>query len=79
MVHAQQVKEAKNYGKSKDVLMVVLQRLDIQVKRRFKKKFANQVLSKFSKACDDRVSNPKLKKGRDTSSPNNKLLVLNVE
>ena len=33
---------------------------------------SNQVLSKFPKAKDDRVSNPKPLNGRDTSSPTKK-------
>ena len=43
-------------------------RLEIQDKPRFKKRFSNQVLSKFAKACDPSVSNPKSQKGRGTSS-----------
>ncbi|XP_069143301.1 uncharacterized protein [Solanum lycopersicum] len=46
--------------------------LDIQDKPRFKKRFSNQVPSKFTKTLDDRVSNPKSQKGRGTSLPNKK-------
>ena len=47
-------------------------RIDIQDKTRLKKRLSNQVTSKFSKARDDRVSNPKSLKRRGTSSPNKK-------
>ena len=47
-------------------------RLDIQDKPRFKNRVSNQVPSKFPKARNDRVSNPKPKKGRDVSSPTKK-------
>ena len=38
----------------------------------FTKRFSNQSLTKFLKAHDDRVSNPKSQKGRGTSSLNKK-------
>ena len=41
----------------------------IQEKPRFKKRVSNQFPSRFPKARYDRVSNPKTKKGRGTSSP----------
>ena len=41
-------------------------RPDIQDKPMFMKRFSNQVPTKFSKALNDRVSNPKYKKGRCT-------------
>ena len=47
-------------------------RLDIKDNRRFKNRFSNHVPSKFTNACDERVSNPKPKKVRVTSSPNKK-------
>ena len=76
IVHAQQVEQARakrnirdtkgersfDGGSSKG-------RLDIQDKHRFKKRFSNQVPSKFPKACDDRVSKPNSQKGRFTTSP----------
>ena len=43
--------------------------MKIQDKSRFKKRFSNQVPSKFPKACDDRVSKPNSQKGRFTTSP----------
>ena len=46
--------------------------MEIQDKTRLKKRFSNQVASKFSKVCDDRVSNPKSQKVRGTSSPRKK-------
>ena len=47
-------------------------RLETQDKPRFKKRVCNQLPSEFSKAKDDRVANPKPKKGWDTSSPTKK-------
>ena len=47
-------------------------RLEIQDKPRFKKMFSNKFPSKFSKARDDRVSNPMSQKGRGTTSPRKK-------
>ena len=41
-------------------------------KRKFKKQVSNQVPSKFPRDSGDRVSNPKLKKGKGTNSPNKK-------
>ena len=47
--------------RGKDRLMVVLKgRIDIQDNPRFKKRVSNQFTSKFLKARDDMVSNPKL-------------------
>ena len=43
--------------------------LEIQDKPSFNNKFSNQVPSKFPKARDDRVYNPKSQKGRGTRSP----------
>ncbi|TMW98012.1 hypothetical protein EJD97_004637 [Solanum chilense] len=47
-------------------------RLDIQDKPRFKKRFSNQIPTKFPKAQDDRVSNPMSQNGKGTSSTNKK-------
>ena len=49
--------------RGKDLLMVASRgRFEIQDKPRFKKRVSSQVPSKFHKARDDRVSNPKPKK-----------------
>ena len=79
MVHAQQVEEVRlrrkhresksskpfDSGSSKGSL-------EIKDKPRFKKRFSNQVPSKFPKALDDSVSNPKTQKESGTSSPSKK-------
>ena len=77
MVHAQQGKEARverksNYSnRAKSFLGGSSKgRLYIQDNPRFKKRFYNQLLYKFPKDRDDRVSNPTLKNGRVTSSLN---------
>ena len=79
MVQAQYVEEARAKRKSRDGKRArsfegasSKNRLEIQDKPKFKKQVSNQVPSKFPKAKDYRVSNPKSKKGRDTSSPNKK-------
>ena len=79
MVHSQYVEEARSRRKSRDAKKARSfdgcssnGRLQIQDKPRFKKRVSNQVPSKFPKARDYMVSNPKLKKGRYTSSPNKK-------
>ena len=41
------------------------ERLDIQDKPKFNKRFSNQVPSKFPKDRDDSMSEPKIKKGWD--------------
>ena len=46
-----------------------MNRLEIQDKPRFKKHVSNKVPSKFPKARDYKVSKPKPKKGKGTSSP----------
>ena len=76
MVHAQQVEETRSKRKSRDAKRArsfdggsSKNRLEIEDKPRFKKRVSNKVSSKFPKASDDRVSNPKSNKGRDTSSP----------
>ena len=70
MVHAQHIEEARAKRKSRDSKRArtfdggsLKGRLEIQDKPRFKKWVSNNVTSKFSKARDDRVSNPKPKKG----------------
>ena len=79
MVHAKYVEEVRAKRKSRDGKRArsfegasSKNRLEIQDKPKFKKQVSNQVPSKFPKARDYRVSNPKSKKGRDTSSPNKK-------
>ena len=86
MVHDQQVEESRFKRKSQDDKMggpfeggSSKGRLDIQDKPRFRNRVYNQVLSKFPKARDDRVSNPNPKKGRYTSSPTRSLLVPSVQ
>ncbi|XP_069150237.1 uncharacterized protein [Solanum lycopersicum] len=76
MVQSQHVEEARAKRKIRDAKRErsfdggsSKNRLAIQDKRRFKKWVSNQVSSKFTKARYDRVSNPKTKKGRGTSSP----------
>ena len=69
------MEEARDKRKSREAkgnfFMVVLQRIgfNIQDKPRFKKRVSNQDPSKLPKDSGDRVSNPKLKKGKGTSSP----------
>ena len=74
IVHAQQVEESKISRKNRESKKersyeggFSKGRVDIQEKPRFKKRFSNQVHSKFPKARDDTVSNPKSQKGRCTS------------
>ena len=76
MVHDQKVEEARAKRKSKDAKKAISfdgksskSRLEIQDKRRFKKRLSNQVPSKFPKARYYRVSNPNPKKVKGTSSP----------
>ena len=71
MVHAQQVKETRAKRKSRDAKRArsfdggsSKGWLDIEDKPRFEKRVSNQVPSKFPKARDDRVFNPKPKKRR---------------
>ena len=66
MVHAQQVDETRVKRKSTEANRAKSfdggssnGRIDIRHKPSFKKGFSNQVPSKFPKALDDRVSNPK--------------------
>ena len=79
MFHAQKVEEARVKRKSIDAKRARSfdggfseGRLEIQDNPRFKKRVSNQVPFKFYKARDYRLSNPKPKKGRDTSSPTKK-------
>ena len=74
MVHAQQVEETRLRRNSREAKKARSYekgsskgRLDIQYKPMFKKRFSNQVPSKFPKARDDRVSNPNSQKVRGTS------------
>ncbi|XP_069150083.1 uncharacterized protein [Solanum lycopersicum] len=69
MVHDQQVEHTRAKRKSRDANRArsfdgisSKSRLDIHEKPRFKKRSSNTVFSKFSKARDDRVSNPSLKR-----------------
>ena len=79
MMHAIRVEETKAKEKSRDSKRArsfdggsSKNRLEIQDKPRFKKRFSNQVPSKFPRATGDRVFNPKFKKGKGTNSPNEK-------
>ena len=79
MVYARMVEEARDKWKSRDANRArsfgggsSKNSLEIQDKPRFKKWVSNQVPSKFPRACGDRMSNPKFKKGKDTNSPNEK-------
>ncbi|XP_069144358.1 uncharacterized protein [Solanum lycopersicum] len=79
MVHSQQVEETRAKRKSRDAKRErsfdgssSKCRLDIQDNPRFQKRSSNQVPTKFLMARDARVSNPKSKKRRGTSSPNKK-------
>ena len=79
MVHANQGEETWDKSKSSDAKRArsfdsgsSKGRIDIQNKPRFKKRFPNHVPSKFPKSHDNRVSNLKHNKGRDTSSQNKK-------
>nr|XP_010323509.1 uncharacterized protein LOC104648276 [Solanum lycopersicum] len=74
MVNTQHVEETRSKRKSRDAKRArsfdgssSKERLEIQDKPRFKKRVSNQVPSKFPKAINDRVSNPK-SKGRYVSS-----------
>ena len=74
MVHARRIEEARAKRKSRDATRArsfdggsSKNRLEIQDKPRFKKRFSNQVPSKFPRATGDRVFNPKFKKGKGTN------------
>ena len=79
IVHSQQVGESRSKRKIRDSKGArsfdsgsSKERIDIQYKPRFKKRVSNKVISKFLMYRYDRVSNPKPKKGNNTSSPNEK-------
>ncbi|TMW86006.1 hypothetical protein EJD97_022089, partial [Solanum chilense] len=81
MVHDQQVEKARVKRKSSDAKRARFYdgcsskgRLDIQYKPRINKTFSNKVPTKFPKGRDNRVSKPKSKKERGTSSPSKKLI-----
>ena len=75
MVHGQEIEKTRfktnsrdakrpryfDCGSSKD-------RLDIQEKSRFKKRFSYKIRTKFTKAFKDKVSNPMSQKKRGTRS-----------
>ena len=76
MVHSHQVEETRTRRRSREVKKAMSYeggsskgRLNIQDKPRFKKRFSNQVSSRFTKARDDRVSNPTSQKSKGKSSP----------
>ena len=78
-VHAQQVEESRLRRKNREVKRdksfesgASKERLEIQDKPKFKKRFSNQVTSQYSKDCDDTVSNPMSQKGRGTILPTKK-------
>ncbi|XP_015086976.1 uncharacterized protein LOC107030091 [Solanum pennellii] len=77
---AWQVEEERARRKSRDAKRAtsygggsLKNRLEIQDKTIFKKRFSNQVPTKFPKARNEKGENPKTIKGRGTSSPNTKL------
>ncbi|XP_069145457.1 uncharacterized protein [Solanum lycopersicum] len=79
MIHAQQEEETRVKRNSRDARRErsfdggsSKGKIDIQDKRRFKKRFSNQVPTRFFKAHYDRVCNPKSQKGSGTRSPNKK-------
>ena len=85
MVHGQHVDESRLRRNSREAKKASSfesgsskGRLDIKDKPRFKKRYYNQVSSKFQKGRYDGVSNPKSPKGRGTSSPRMKPLVDSV-
>lgn len=86
MVHAGGVEEARTKRKNRDSKRVrsfeggaTKNRLEIQDKPKFKKRFSNQVPSKFPKARDNKALGRKSKKGRLGVRPMRNLLVPNVE
>ena len=44
----------------------------------FKKRFPNQVLSNFSKNCNNKYSNPKHQKGRNYDPPKERQIMVSV-
>ena len=74
IVHTKRVEDARAKRKDRDSKRTryfegraTKYRFEIQDKPRIKKRFSNQVPSKFPKARDDRVSNPNSQKVRGTS------------
>ena len=79
-MHARQVEVARDRRKSKDAERErsydgssSKNRLEIEDKPRFKKRFSSQVPTMFPKARNEKGVNPKPKRGRGTISPNEKL------
>ena len=79
MVYASKMEEAKAMRKNRDAKSAryfdggsTKNRLEIQDKPIFKKRFSNQVPSKFPKARDDKVPNPRDQKESSGNSPNKK-------
>nr|XP_010312946.1 uncharacterized protein LOC104644575 [Solanum lycopersicum] len=79
MVHAQQLEESQLKKKNRDAKKArsfesgsSKGMLHSQDNPRFKKMFSNKVPSKFPKARNDRVYNPKSQKGRGVDSPSEK-------
>ena len=79
MVHDRQVEEAWARRKTRDGKRAssfeggfCKIRLKIQEKPRFKKRFSNQVPTKFPKARNEKGENPKPQKRKVTTSPNEK-------
>ena len=85
MVHAQQVDKTRAKRKSRDVKRPSpfddgssKSRLDIQDNPLFNKRSLDIDTTKFPKARDDTVPNPKSQKGKSTSSRNDTQLVESV-
>lgn len=79
MVHAQKFEEIRVKRKNTDVKRARSYeggnskgKLEIQDKRKFKKRFYDQVPTKFPKNNKDRVFNPKTQGGRSGNSPSAK-------
>ncbi|XP_069148117.1 uncharacterized protein [Solanum lycopersicum] len=79
MVHARTVEDARDKRKNRYAKRARSfdggssnNRLEIQEKRRFKKRVSNQVPYKFPKARDDKGNKLRAKKGQSGNSPNEK-------
>ena len=79
MIHSQQVKEARSKRKSSDAKRgrsfdggSSKDKLDIEDKHKFKKRFSSLFPTNFPKASDDRVSKPNPQKRGSISSPTRK-------
>ncbi|XP_015054781.1 uncharacterized protein LOC107001132 [Solanum pennellii] len=79
MVHARRVEEARAKRKNRDTKRArsfegraTRNSLEIQDKPKFKKRFSNQVPSKFPKARDDKAPRQKFQKGKIGSLSNEK-------